>query len=123
MTYRSTSWRFSVWAALALVAFFLAGCVTTTDSRFSREADRQEAIADYVQLATAYIGQGNMDRARHHLDRALDLDSDNAGALAAMGHRRPLRAAAAAPTGRGGVLQWHKATKVGFIRGIFTRSN
>lgn len=85
MTYRSTSWRFSVWAALALVAFFLAGCVTTTDSRFSREADRQEAIADYVQLATAYIGQGNLDRARHHLDRALDLDSDNAGALAAMG--------------------------------------
>jgi len=85
VTYRSTSWRLSVIAALTLVASLVTGCVTTTDSRFSREADRQEAIADYVQLATAYIGQGNLERARHHLERALDLDSDSAGALAAMG--------------------------------------
>ncbi len=84
MTYKSTNWRFSV-LGLALVAVFVTGCVTTTDSRFSREADRQEAIEDYVQLATAYIGQGNLDRARHHLDRALDLDGDSAGARAAMG--------------------------------------
>ncbi|MBW0146012.1 type IV pilus biogenesis/stability protein PilW [Marinobacter arenosus] len=68
-----------------LAALFVTGCVTTTDSRFSREADRQEAVEDYVQLATAYIGQGNLDRARHHLDRALDLDSDSPKAKAAMG--------------------------------------
>lgn len=85
MTYRSSSWRYSVWAAFASLVLLFTGCVTTTDSRFSREADRQEAIEDYVQLATAYIGQGNLERARHHLDRALDLDSDSAGALAAMG--------------------------------------
>lgn len=84
MTYRSTSWRFSV-VALMLAAVFVTGCVTTTDSRFSREADRQEAVEDYVQLATAYIGQGNLERARHHLDRALDLDSDSPAAKAAMG--------------------------------------
>ncbi|MDO3722003.1 type IV pilus biogenesis/stability protein PilW [Marinobacter sp. chi1] len=70
---------------MLLAAFFVTGCVTTVDSRFSREADRQEAIEDYVQLATAYIGQGNMERARHHLDRALELDEDSASALAAMG--------------------------------------
>ena len=84
MTYRSTNRHYSV-VALMMAVLFVTGCVTTTDSRFSREADRQEAIEDYVQLATAYIGQGNLDRARHHLERALDLDSDSAAARAAMG--------------------------------------
>ncbi|QSP94089.1 type IV pilus biogenesis/stability protein PilW [Marinobacter salinisoli] len=70
---------------MLLAALFVTGCVTTVDSRFSREADRQEAIEDYVQLATAYIGQGNLERARHHLDRALELDADSASARAAMG--------------------------------------
>ncbi|SFN06290.1 type IV pilus assembly protein PilF [Marinobacter pelagius] len=71
--------------ALMSLATGLAGCVTTTDSRFSREADRQEAVDNYVKLATAYIGQGNIDRARHHLDRALKLEPDSPKALAAMG--------------------------------------
>lgn len=81
---RPANRRFFVTAAL-LATLVLTGCVTTTDSRFSREADRSEAIDDYVQLATAYIGQGNLDRARHHLDRALELDPDDPGALAALG--------------------------------------
>ncbi|WP_336368181.1 type IV pilus biogenesis/stability protein PilW [Marinobacter sp. C2H3] len=63
----------------------LSGCVTTSTSPFAREADRQEAIQNYVKLATAYIGQGNFERARHHLDRALELDPDNAAALSARG--------------------------------------
>lgn len=63
----------------------LSGCVTTTDSRFSREADRDKAVSNYVQLATAYIGQGNLDRARHHLDRALEISPDSPQAQAAMG--------------------------------------
>ena len=74
-------------AVLALIfsGMLVSGCVTTTDSRFSREADRDKALSSYVQLATAYIGQGNLERARHHLDRALEIDSGNAEALAAMG--------------------------------------
>lgn len=84
MTYRSTIWRFSA-VALVWATLLVTGCVTTTDSRFSREADRQEAVDDYVQLATAYIGQGNLDRARHHLDRALALESESPSARAAMG--------------------------------------
>lgn len=68
-----------------MLAMLVSGCVTTTDSRFSREADRQKALNNYVQLATAYIGQGNLDRARSHLERALELDSSNAAALAARG--------------------------------------
>ncbi|AOY90189.1 type IV pilus biogenesis/stability protein PilW [Marinobacter salinus] len=72
-------------AALILGVILVTGCVTTTDSRFSREADKQEAVDDYVQLATAYIGQGNLERARHHLDRALKLAPESPAARAAMG--------------------------------------
>ncbi|WP_227663365.1 type IV pilus biogenesis/stability protein PilW [Marinobacter halophilus] len=71
--------------ALLLFGLMLSGCVTTTDSRFSREADRDKAVSNYVQLATAYIGQGNLDRARHHLERALEISPDSAEAQAAMG--------------------------------------
>ncbi|MGM0570617.1 type IV pilus biogenesis/stability protein PilW [Marinobacter sp.] len=61
------------------------GCVTTTDSRFAREEDQEKAVANYVQLATAYLSQGNPDRARKHLERALDLKADDPAALATQG--------------------------------------
>lgn len=63
----------------------LAGCVTTSDSRFAREADKDKAVRNYVQLATAYIAQGNLDRARGHLERALEIRPDSPSGLAAMG--------------------------------------
>ncbi|WP_148864882.1 type IV pilus biogenesis/stability protein PilW [Marinobacter fonticola] len=63
----------------------LAGCVTTSNSPFAREADQQKAVKNYVRLGTAYVSQGNYERARDHLQRALELDEDSAGALAAMG--------------------------------------
>lgn len=84
MTYIITS-RYLPALTLALVVLLASGCVTTTDSRFSREADKQEAVTSYVKLATAYIGQGNFDRARHHLDRALELSPENPAARAALG--------------------------------------
>ncbi|MDX1635051.1 MAG: type IV pilus biogenesis/stability protein PilW [Marinobacter sp.] len=68
-----------------LVVVMFAGCVTTTDSRFAREADEEKALEDYVQLATAYIAQGNYDRARMHLERAMEIDADYAPAQAARG--------------------------------------
>ena len=68
-----------------LIVAILAGCVTTTDSRFAREADEEKALEDYVQLATAYIAQGNYDRARMHLERALQINPQSAPAQAAMG--------------------------------------
>jgi type IV pilus assembly protein PilF len=70
---------------MLLLALSVTGCVTNTDSRFAREADRDKAVKNYVQLATAYIGQDNIERARNHLDRALELSPDNPGALAAKG--------------------------------------
>ena len=71
--------------ALALSVLLTAGCVTSTDSRFQREADKQQAIENYVRLATAYIGQGNVDRARVHLDRATELAPDDSAVLTAKG--------------------------------------
>lgn len=70
---------------VAMIMFMLAGCVTTTDSRFAREADRDKAVENYVRLATAYLQQGSYDRARGHLDRALELDRNNSPALAVQG--------------------------------------
>ena len=71
--------------ALLLSLLLLAGCVTTTDSRFEREADKEKAIDNYVRLATAYVGQDNLDRARLHLDRAAELAPEDASVRAAFG--------------------------------------
>lgn len=70
---------------MLLAAMLVSGCVTTTDSGFAREADKDAAVQNYVRLATSYLSQGNYERARKHLDRALELDSSDAGALAAQG--------------------------------------
>ncbi len=42
-------------AVVLVIGVMFSGCVTTTDSRFSREADRQKALNNYVQLATAIL--------------------------------------------------------------------
>jgi type IV pilus assembly protein PilF len=70
---------------MLLVSALFAGCVTSTDSRFAREENRDKAVEDYVKLATAYLAQGNHERSRMHLERALELEPDNAGALATQG--------------------------------------
>jgi type IV pilus assembly protein PilF len=70
---------------LVIFALLVSGCVTSTDSRFQREADREKAIDNYVRLATAYVGQGNTDRARVHLDRATELAPQNPAVLSAKG--------------------------------------
>lgn len=73
------------WTGSLLLVAVLSGCVTTTDSRFARGADERKALEEYVQLATAYVAQGNYERARMHLQRALEIDSDYAPALATQG--------------------------------------
>lgn len=82
------SWRplksFS-WLTVTLSFLLVAGCVTTTDSRFDREASSEKVVDKYVRLATAYIGQGNVDRARFHLKRATELAPDDAAVSAALG--------------------------------------
>lgn len=63
----------------------LSACVTTTDSPFTRKANTQEALDKYVQLGLEYIKRDEYSRARKHLERALEIDENNAPANAALG--------------------------------------
>lgn len=70
---------------LALSIAVLSGCVTTTDSAFTRKANTQEAVQKYVELGLEYIKRDDFVRAQKHLSRALEIDEKNAPALAALG--------------------------------------
>ncbi|KZY72939.1 hypothetical protein A3742_01525 [Oleiphilus sp. HI0071] len=72
---------------ILITSFLLAltGCVTTSDSSLSRNADPEVAIARYVDLGFEYIKREDFTRARKHLDRALELDEDNPAANSALG--------------------------------------
>lgn len=70
--------------AIALLVLLLpVGCVTVTDSRFKQVADKEEVVANYVELGFAYIDKGKLERARKHLNRALKLSPEDAPANAA----------------------------------------
>lgn len=71
-------------AVLVLVTC-LTACVTTTNSPFSNKANADEAIDKYVALGLEYIKRDDYGRARKHLERALELDENNAPALASLG--------------------------------------
>lgn len=62
----------------------LAGCVSTSDSRFKKNADEQEALRKYTELGLAYIQQGNTVDAMPPLKRALEIDSRSADVHAAL---------------------------------------
>ncbi|PID42229.1 MAG: type IV pilus biogenesis/stability protein PilW [Proteobacteria bacterium] len=68
-----------------LPVVFFAGCVTTTDSPYGAKKDSEKALTAYIQLGLAYIKRNNMERARKHLKRALEIDPESAGANAALG--------------------------------------
>lgn len=76
---------------LAVVAAMAVGCTTTTKTtsstlttsspdQKSESERRQDALANYVQVALGYIGQGNRDQARLNLLRALEIDGRSAAA-------------------------------------------
>lgn len=70
---------------LTLIFGFVSGCVSHTESPFTRKQDKEEALTSYIQLGLAYIERGDLVRARKHLNRALELDSESSGAHAALG--------------------------------------
>lgn len=76
------STRLSSGIMIALVAFVLSSCVTQREGAFS-DADKEEAEDAYVRLGLAYIQDGNYERARRHLDRALEINDESGAALAA----------------------------------------
>jgi len=72
-------------ALLLLAASLLAGCVSTgnVDPMKTNEG-RDEARSAYVQLGLGYLQQGQTERAKVPLKKALELDSSDADAHAAL---------------------------------------
>jgi len=65
-------------------ALIVSGCVTVTDSRFSKKVDNEKAVENYVALGVAYIQDGNMPLARKKIERALEIAPESPAAHSAM---------------------------------------
>lgn len=63
--------------ALIPLGMILGGCVTTKSPHLSESHAEADAAADNVELASAYMEQGNLARAKEKLDRALQEDPAN----------------------------------------------
>ncbi|WP_295471075.1 type IV pilus biogenesis/stability protein PilW [uncultured Pseudomonas sp.] len=76
----------SVRASLLLCfAFWLAGCVSSGDvNPLSTSKGREEARKAYVQLGLGYLQEGQTERAKVPLKKALDLDGNDPDANAAL---------------------------------------
>lgn len=70
---------------MTLVLTVLSGCVTVTESRFTKKKSPEKAVENYTQLGLGYLRQGRPDLARQRLQKALSIDEDNAPANDAMG--------------------------------------
>lgn len=77
------STRLSFGIMIALLALALASCVTQREGAFSSDADKDKAEESYVRLGLAYVQDENYERARRHLDRALEINDESAPAIAA----------------------------------------
>lgn len=69
--------------AVCLLAACLAlsGCITESKTpQRTQPISMDQALEDHVQLGLSYIGQGNRESARHHINKALEIDPRSAGA-------------------------------------------
>lgn len=73
----SAGWRFSL---PVLVLALLVACETTVSGGFNDNADQEQALQDYVQLAIAYYDSNDMAGARRHINNALAIDDRSADA-------------------------------------------
>ncbi len=69
--YRSIWLNLGSWLA---TGFILAGCVTTSNTRFSENADEKQALLKYTELGLRYIDQGKTVEAKRPLKRAFEID-------------------------------------------------
>lgn len=74
-------------AALGVVlSTMIAGCVTETTSGRQQPQEQPEEAADLnVQLGVSYLRQGDLQAAQAKLEKAVDLDPENATAQRALG--------------------------------------
>lgn len=76
--------RYTVVAMLFMV--LLGGCVKETiNPLFGGSQSSEQALRDYIRLATGYIEQGDMPNARRHLNNAATLDANNSDVFALWG--------------------------------------
>ncbi|PAU80912.1 type IV pilus biogenesis/stability protein PilW [Halovibrio salipaludis] len=68
--------------AILMLCILAAGCVSQRQGTFA-SGDPEKAEEDYVRLGLAYIQNDRYDRARRHLDRALEINEESAPAIAA----------------------------------------
>ena len=68
--------------AILLLCILAVGCVSQRQGTFA-SGDPEQAEEDYVRLGLAYIQNDRYDRARRHLDRALEINDESAPAIAA----------------------------------------
>lgn len=70
-----------LWLAVLLAVLVAPGCTTTQSNTANRTSpvSMDQALEDHVQLGLSYIGQGNREAARHHLNKALEIDGNHAG--------------------------------------------
>lgn len=70
--------------AVLLLCVLVSGCVSQRKGTFA-SSNPEEAEDAYVRLGLAYIQDDRYDRARRHLDRALEINDESAPAIAARG--------------------------------------
>jgi len=69
----------------ALMTVFLMGCVSEQISGKEKKGpDKNKALELHVQMALGYVEKGNRDSARHHLNKAFEIDRSSAAATNAM---------------------------------------
>lgn len=67
-----------------LCVLLLTACVTVTDSRFTKKANPDKAVESYVALGVGYLSSGDLIMARKKIERAIEIDPENASAHSAM---------------------------------------
>jgi type IV pilus assembly protein PilF len=70
---------------ISVLVLALSACVTTSNSSLTDNADPKVAVERYVQLGLEYIKRNELHRARKHLNRAIEINPNDASANSALG--------------------------------------
>ncbi|WIO75249.1 type IV pilus biogenesis/stability protein PilW [Porticoccaceae bacterium LTM1] len=68
-------------AVLVMTVLLLCGCMVTESSNYPKPVDEDKMLTTHINLGLRYVSRGNREMARHHLDKALAIDSRSSGAL------------------------------------------
>lgn len=67
------------------VMCMLTACEVTTTGGYTTDPDPQQALRDYIQLATGYLEQNDLPNTKRHLENAAAIDPNNSELLAVWG--------------------------------------